>query len=354
MTDIAFKPTNLRISQDRTKPDIPIPEAPMSHLEILRRGVDHWNQWRNLQEVQRMRFFGVDPHEVNLFGANLFEAELCRADLAQVNLGRANLHRANLVESNLTGTNLSESNLHRANLGRANLSDADLRQAIFLGTKLHGSQFAGALLYETLFINVDLSQCNGLDKCQHYGPSTIDFRTLQRSGPLPLAFLRGVGLPDSVIEYLPSLLEQPIQHYSCFISYSSKDEEFARRLHADLQEKGIRTWFAPEDLKIGDKLNETISNVIRLRDKLILILSEASVTSAWVRTEVQKALAEEEKRGGGAVLFPIRIDDAVMDTTEQWADDIRRTRHIGDFTKWKNFDLYRFVFERMLRDLRQE
>src|SRR6202035_3144656 len=76
--------------------------------------------------------------------------------------------------------------------------------------------------------------------------STIDHRTLQKSGPLPFSFLRGVGLPDRLIDYLPSLLAQAIQHYSCFISYSTKDEEFARRLHADLQDKGVRCWFSPE------------------------------------------------------------------------------------------------------------
>jgi hypothetical protein len=76
----------------------------------------------------------------------------------------------------------------------------------------------------------------GLETCLYMGPSTIDYRTLQRSGPLPLAFLRGVGLPD----YLPSLLNRPIQFFSCFISYSSKDQEFADRLHADLQNKGVR------------------------------------------------------------------------------------------------------------------
>src|SRR4051794_6199036 len=72
------------------------------------------------------------------------------------------------------------------------------------------------------------------------GPSIIDHRTLQRSGPLPLAFLRGVGLPDPLIDYLPPLLNQPIQMYSCFISYSSRDQAFAERLYADLQNKGVR------------------------------------------------------------------------------------------------------------------
>ena len=47
----------------------------------------------------------------------------------------------------------------------------------------------------------------------HEGPSIIDHRTLQRSGRLPLAFLRGCGLPDRLIDYLPSLLEEAIQYY---------------------------------------------------------------------------------------------------------------------------------------------
>jgi hypothetical protein len=44
---------------------------------------------------------------------------------------------------------------------------------------------------------------------------------LQRSDPLPLAFLRGIGLSDVLIDYLPLLQGQANQHYSCFISYSS-------------------------------------------------------------------------------------------------------------------------------------
>src|SRR5439155_1594889 len=125
--------------------------------------------------------------------------------------------------------------------------------------------FDHALLLETVFADVDLSGCKGLETCQHIGPSSIDIRTLQRSGPLLLAFLRGVGLPDALIEYLPSLLNQAIQHYSCFISYSSKDDAFARRLHADLQAKGVRCWFAPEDMRIGAKILDTIDEAIRLR-----------------------------------------------------------------------------------------
>jgi hypothetical protein len=113
---------------------------------------------------------------------------------------------------------------------------------------------------------------------------------------LPLEFLRGVGLSDKFIEYLPSLSNQAIQHYSCFISYSTKDQEFAERLHADLQNKGVRCWFAPHDLPIGAKTWDAIDEAIKLRDKLLLILSKNSIKSDWVEDEVQKAFAEERDR----------------------------------------------------------
>jgi len=40
------------------------------------------------------------------------------------------------------------------------------------------------------------------------------------------------------------------------------------------------------------------------------------------------------------VLFPVRLDDAVVDTDAAWTASIRRQRHIGDFTKWKDHDSY--------------
>jgi hypothetical protein len=108
---------------------------------------------------------------------------------------------------------------------------------IVLVPDLSGANLSGADLLETIFVNTNLNDVQGLDACVHYGPSTIDHRTMAISGPLPLAFLRGCGLPDEFIDYLPSLLSQPIQFYSCFISYSTKDQLFVERLHADLQKQ---------------------------------------------------------------------------------------------------------------------
>jgi len=105
---------------------------------------------------------------------------------------------------------------------------------------------------------------------------------------------------------------EPIQFYSCFLSYSSKDQEFAERLYADLQQKHVRCWFAPEDMKIGERIRPRIDEAIRVHDKLLLVLTESSMKSAWVEKEVETAF-EKERKQSRTVLFPIRLDDAVMD-----------------------------------------
>ena len=193
----------------------------------------------------------------------------------------------------------------------------------------------------------------GLETCHHIGPSTLDHRTLARSGPLPLAFLRGCGLSEALIEYLPSILGEPFQFYSCFISYASKDHAFAERLHADLQNKGVRCWFAPEDMKTGDTLRLRIDETIHVYDKLPLILSKSSMASQWVHQEVETALARE-RQSGTNVLFPVRIDNAVMGIEAGWPAFIRNTRNIGDFRRWKTHDVYQKAFDRLLKNLKTE
>jgi hypothetical protein len=52
--------------------------------------------------------------------------------------------------------------------------------------------------------------------------------------------------------------------------------------------------------------------------------------------------------------MPIRLDEIIMETDQSWAAEIRRTRHIGDFSQWKDHDAYQQAFERLLRGLKAE
>ena len=231
--------------------------ANAEHLEILKRGVEVWNKWRE------------------------------------------------------------ENRKPVPDLGRADLRAANLRGADLRGADLDGTDFGAASVGSTTFVNVDLSTVRDLETVHHEGPSIIGIDTIYLSkGNIPEAFLRGAGVPDDFIVYMHSLAANPIEFYSCFISYSSKDQEFADRLHADLQSKGVRCWFAPHDVQAGRKLYEQIDVAIRLHEKLLLILSTYSLNSEWVKTEIAKARKREvqEKR---QVLFPIRL--AAFEVLRDWS-----------------------------------
>jgi hypothetical protein len=145
--------------------------------------------------------------------------------------------------------------------------------------------------------------------------------------------------------------EESIFH-PCFISYSHKDEAFAERLHTDLIAQGVKCWYASQDMRIGDKIRPTIDRSIQEHDKLLLILSKNSIDSDWVEAEVETAL-DKESRLNQLMLFPIRLDETVMETDKAWAAHIRRTRHIGDFSQWENSEAYQKAFKRLLRYLEQ-
>lgn len=348
-----------------------------NHVSQLKRGVESWNEWvrqNRIKSAQTTRHngarIGVSSFWADLRGADLSGLDLYQGkhgaghtgiDLIGVDLRDANLRDVMLAWANLTGATLSgadlraatlsSARLHGVNLYNANLSGANIAGADFLMANLQRVNLTEANLYETIFSDTDLSGAVGLNACKFSGPCTIDHRTLFGYEALPETFLRGCGLPDQLIKYTSSMRREPIQFYSCFISYSSQDKEFAERLYVDLQANRIRCWFAPENLRIGDKMWDAIDRAVRLHDKLLLICSKTSVESEWVEDEVMKAFAEERERKT-VVLFPIRIDNAVMETDEPWAIKIRNSRHIGDFCNWKDNITYCKAFERLTRDLR--
>ena len=304
----------------------------------------------------------ADLRGANLRGANLRDANLSNADLRDANLMGANLSGANLTiailkntelgSANFTKADLTDADLSYANLTKTNLSKTFLAFTLFYRPTIQKTNIKSAKLLKTKFIDVELLEFENLGSCEHLSESCVDTNILLNSGhKLPKVFLRGIGFPDNFIKYFPSLSESAIQYYSCFISYSHKDELFAKRLHNDLQNEGIRCWFAPEDFNIGDQVSDNIYKAIRIKDKLLVIMSKKSVNSDWVEEEVEKALAKEKSQNK-LILFPVRIDDEVMKTSKAWAEIIRNNRHIGDFRKWEESKEYKKAFNRLLRDLK--
>jgi len=275
------------------------------HLAKLHEGVEVWNQWRRENPDVR--------------------PQLRAADLSRVDLTGACLDGAHLGEVNLFSAKLSGANLSGANLIGADLSDADL----------NGADLTGAWTARARFVNVDLRGVKGLEAVVHSGPSTIGIDTIYKSGgKIPRSFLRGCGVPEALIAYIPSLVaaQGGIEFHSVFISHSSEDHEFAERLCADLQANDVRCWFAPHDQHGGEALPDQMDRAIHRGIK-------------------------ESRR----VLYPVSI--CPYDELDKWQeidpatgqDYAREIREyfIPDFSNWKNRYTYKRALDEVLYDLQR-
>lgn len=375
-------------------------------------GVKVWNEWRQdrrakksiLPDLSECDLSGCDMREIDLSGIRLEHANIQAADLRNADLTRARLSHSSFREANLRGASLIEANLHRADLSyarllairsraasfrsakliAANLSKADLLYSDLTFTDLSssrlvgadltdvnltrsvvdGTDFSNAICWNTQFVRIDLSKAKSLSSIRHHGSSTIDVEALYYGrGIIPDDFLRGCGVPENLIHLLPGLVASAssAQFYSCFISYSHKDEEFVKRLYSRMRAKGLRVWYAPEEMKLGRKIHEQIDLAIEKHDKLLLVLSERSMKSRWVGTEIYHARQREE-REGRQVLFPIRL--CSFETIRDWRsfdgdtgkDMAREVREyfIPDFSNWKDEDSFEKGFDRLMRDLKAD
>jgi hypothetical protein len=306
--------------------------ANRQHLGLLLDGVDAWNQWRRDNP-------DVRPY---LREADLSRTELGGADLTEAHLGQANFFSANLCGANLRG---------------ANLTGTD-----FCDTELYGADLTGAWIAKTRFVNVDLREVKGLDSVVHSGPSTIGIDTIYKSsGQIPPAFLRGCNVPEALITYIPSLVaaQSGIEYHSVFLCYSIEDHAFAERLSVDLEVNGFRCWFRPHHTDDGSTKDEQDFS-IQMLDRQLLILSNHSIHSSWIRSEVEKTLLRglnENRR----IVYP--VSTCSLEELEKWKTDPEpgkdyareiREYFIPNFSNWHDSYAYDQVFAALLREFRSD
>ena len=93
-----------------------------------------------------------------------------------------------------------------------------------------------------------------------------------------------------------------------FLSHSSKDKDFVRKVAEDLFINGYEVWFDEWELDWGDSLFEKIEEGIKESNFLIIVISSNSIKSRWVNNELKAALSNENESNTPFIL-PILYDD---------------------------------------------
>jgi hypothetical protein len=95
-----------------------------------------------------------------------------------------------------------------------------------------------------------------------------------------------------------------------FISYSSKDKAFVRKLTKRIESQGYIVWLDEKELIAGDYLPKKIGEAIEKSRVSIVIVSNNSLESGWVQHEISNALDHMIK--GKMRLIPILTQDVKL------------------------------------------
>lgn len=323
----------------------------------------HWNKER------------VVPVELNLSNIDLSGLMVLGMNFSLLNFYNSNLSKTVFHDCRFIGTSFENSNIQEVHLWGSYLSNANLKNASLKGSNIQSTTFRWCNLKNTDFSDVELGSCNidsnlnlakGLDKISHLTPSTVSIKTiLKMKDNFSEVFLRGCGLQDKEIEYFKNRKDDESDPYnSCFISYSTKDEEFVVKLHSDLQNKGIRCWKWNCNAKTGNDLWEEIDQAIHKYDKLLLVASKVSLTSPAVNREIERAIRREDElydqknkgmyTGSTNVLFPIRLDDYIFENWENPRKADVTKKVIADAREWKKeAEKYTKLVDKLSSDLKK-
>jgi hypothetical protein len=129
-------------------------------LEILKKDVNIWNDWRSKHDYILFDFSGQNLQGLDLTGANLSQVNFERSNLSYSKLSKANLTKSDLRSANLASTNFLEANLAFADLSGANLEKVNFSHANLLSASLDNSLLVRANFQHASLNNSSLKLAN--------------------------------------------------------------------------------------------------------------------------------------------------------------------------------------------------
>lgn len=95
-----------------------------------------------------------------------------------------------------------------------------------------------------------------------------------------------------------------------FISHTTADKPFVRRLSARLEKSQFQVWFDEHDLIAGDPLPERVGKALQAAKVILVVVSKESVASKWLRYELN--VATDRMIKGECRVIPVVIDETPL------------------------------------------
>ena len=97
----------------------------------------------------------------------------------------------------------------------------------------------------------------------------------------------------NVIADMERCLQWSLQQEFFFISYSSRNVMIAEMLKETMQNVGLNVWIAPDGIPQGRDYSLVVPTALRFAKTFVLLLSEDSANSRWVKRELDIAISNE-------------------------------------------------------------
>jgi hypothetical protein len=147
---------------------------------------------------------------------------------------------------------------------------------------------------------------------------------------------------DRVDSQFKQTITRKLPQSTLFISHSTLDKPFARRLISELsKDDSLKCWIDQKEILAGDDIQRTITSSLQTADYLLIIISANSTQSSWVNFEISQFMSVADGKKIIPIVitkgqaFPTPIDNLVrrlkyLDFTEEskWNENIQKLKQV--------------------------
>lgn len=242
-------------------------------------------------------------------------------------------------------------------------NDCSVMDTLFVNVDFRNSRFENTSLYFSTFLDCTLTNetiVPGEIKLQPVF-ATMDFQTMLKSdltNPVVLQQYFNIHAPDYQARI--GELTSKVDYKKLFISYSFKDQAFAKTLNDILRLNGIKTFLWENDAPGGQYLEDIMTRNVYTHDIILFIASENSLKSKACQFELSAGRKKQEETWKNP-FFPIHIDQYLfevqknqirpIDRADEYWKNIEELKRINsqDFTRCRKItESNRAAFEEMV------